>query len=263
MVSVIRNSFAWLLALALLTGCSGEKDPDREKKDTAKDSVEKDSGKRNVKPDFSLTSSQFDAEFKKGGAGPEKYKSKIVELTGPVTGAGNAPVNSEGGEKLRPSLTLQGEEVTDLIGCVTVDPQPWTKAAPGQTVKLRGECRGNAQLLDCEILEVTGQAPPIMSAEELVKETARDLDAAKKKYGGKYLQLSGEILQVTSAKGGGARVWFKASVTKPRLFVVLGKDQKPLIDTLKAGQQFKFLGQFSIGRASEEPIQMLNGLPLK
>jgi hypothetical protein len=81
----------------------------------------------------------------------------------------------------------------DPVGvlCYTVEPAPWNKALPGQTVKLQGgwpERALGATLVECRILEVTGKPPPILTAQELAVNKA---DMARLQVG-KKLKVIGD-----------------------------------------------------------------------
>ena len=224
----------------LLGGCSGKKDPDSK-------------GGDHNSP-ITLTVAEFEAAYKQDpSAAREKYRDRTVELTGVVTRAGI-------GTRKQQYLTL-GEKT----GCRTLEPMPWTKAAPGQTVKVRGkgpEKTPGPQLVDCEILEVSGNGPPSFTPEQFAKECAADLKAAQAKYKDKFVQINGEIDEIKFNDIKQGKVTFK-SAGNPRIRIDFEPYHEATLRPLMKGQAFKAYGQFNPTFTGEEQILLLWGLPLK
>src|SRR5215510_5666241 len=83
---------ALVVAVFLLPACSGKSDKkDDDKKETNKKEADKkhDDPVGDAKPDFSLTATQFAAEYKKDrNAADARYGDKVIELTGIVIEVG-------------------------------------------------------------------------------------------------------------------------------------------------------------------------------
>jgi hypothetical protein len=229
--------------LVILPGCSGKKDAEHQGGDDT-------SGKP-----ISATPADFEAAFKKDAAAArDRYRGRVVEITGLVTHAGIGPDGKH-------YLTL-GQNT----GCMTPEGAPWTKAAPGQTVKVRGKSPEKSiypHLMDCEIVEVSGPMPPSFTPEQFAKECTTDLKAARAKYKDKFVQISGEIVEVKFNDIKQSVVTFKTPTPTPRIRIAFSPYQEPLIKPLKKGQEFKAFGQFTELFTGEEEIQLQWGLPLK
>jgi hypothetical protein len=263
MLSFIRNSFAWLIVLLLVAGCSGKKDEEKQSKDSivkekTDSDVKKDSDSRKGKPDFILTAKEFAEEFKKDRATRKKYENKIVELSGVIE-----KLDLSGEDDPAPTISLESGGKFSKVLCITVERMPWAKASPGQTVRVRGLCKQAIipGLVECEILEVSGPPPPSLTAEQLFKECTADLKAAEKKYETKFLRITGEILNITESEFGVPKVVFKTSMAKPELSISFIAYHKPALKTLQKGQQFTALGM--VNGAYEDKIYLTDGLPLK
>jgi hypothetical protein len=265
MTTKMRSLVATVLALAVLlsAGCSGKGDEQKGKeREPRRDNSRGDKGPgpsggdkgqgtdlRDAKPAFRVTSKQLGEEYKKDKKAAEaKYKGKVIEVTGLVTGIGQS-INKE------PCLTLEGAEkgVLDVM-CFTAEKEPWAKAAPGQTVKLKGTCAEfsfMARLTGCAVLEVTGPAPPSLRAEELAKEYAAGADKASMKYNDKYLLLSGEVAGVKFNEDKAASVTLKTS-GKPKVVCHFTEFEKDETAGLKPGQKIKVLGQYTMNLSPDE-----------
>jgi hypothetical protein len=267
MIRILRRTprtaavFALLLPLALGCGGGGSPSAPTDKDNPSKDNPTKDNpskdnptkdkdnpAKDKTPPgpslgnaDYKSTSKEFGDEYKKDkdhNAVNAKYKGKVIELTGQVVSVGfNA-----GGEPYLGLENVQGEFVP--VMCFTRDPRPWVKAAPGQTVKLKGqwpEFHITAALWNCEIEEVTGPAPPALTADEFAQEYAKDPAAANKKYDGKWLLLTGEFDKLESKPLATA---FKTKEKEPRVLVYFPADAAKTLMGLQPGQKIKVLGQY-------------------
>jgi len=193
--------------------------------------------KAEAKAAFAITALQLAEEFEKDSkAARQKYQGKVIDLSGRIDrlnrniGGGDAFVVLDGGK--------------EGVRCVTVDKQPWNKVVPGQKVKLRGTLADNStpMLLQCEILE-TGESPAlVVTAEQLAKEAAADAEGTDKKYKGKPLIVTGEIVELKPAKG---EEYLKLKGDDQRKVYCVFPLQGDMIAGLKEGQRVKILGQYS------------------
>src|SRR5687767_1676535 len=118
-----------MVVVAVMAGCGGPA-PNR---DADRPDPGKTAAPSPPAADFVVNVSELLAAFREDRqAYRDKYAGKQIELTGyfkeiEITPAGGAVV----------ALTEGPSEVL-LVGCSTIDPRPWTKAMPGQSVKVRG-----------------------------------------------------------------------------------------------------------------------------
>jgi hypothetical protein len=228
----------------LCVGCGGSSSSGPAK--DAAPSADKDGKPKLGKADFTLTSKDFAEEFKKDKtAAHAKYKGKIVEVTGKVESVGRNASDE-------PILTLEGPPKSfDWTQCLTRDRYPWKTAAPGQTVTVKGKGHDffpGAILLDCEIVEVKGDKPPALTADELAKEYAADPKAAAKKYEEKWIALSGEVEKVNAND----TVDLKTQAKGPRVRANFGAAEAKQLKGVKPGQKIQVLGNFGLQGAADE-----------
>ena len=149
---------------------------------------------------FSLSSVEFSKEVKENEkSATEKYKGKVIELTGKVVGVGR---NISKDAYLR----LEGTK-GEMLGVMvfTQEKTPWNKATPGQTVTVKGkfpEFAISASLAECQIMKVEGDRAALLTPDQLAKEYEEDKEATKKKYDEKFLILQGEIADKESNEAG-------------------------------------------------------------
>jgi hypothetical protein len=146
------------------------------------------------KPDFTLSSKEFDKEFTDNvSSALNKYKDKVVELNGKVM----APLYDEGDGK--PSLYLEGAKPQNEGGtwvlCQMADKYPWAKVNGGQTLTVKGKAHPAfaRQLVNCEIIKVEGEPARRMTAEEFARRAADPKLQEEQKKGPKQFVVSGEI----------------------------------------------------------------------
>jgi hypothetical protein len=206
------------------------------------------------KPDFTLTAKEFREEWDKDKqAVNAKYKDKVLEVTGTVIGL---HVASDG----KSTLVLEGEpKSVKNVFCYPTDPKPWNKVTPGQTAKVKGKLPpfpNDAALIDCTIGEVTGDPSPTVSAADLAREFAADDNAARQKYGSKYLIVTGEVesVQVDRAKGSVVALKTGAATRVSCSFTEAPK----ALEGLKPGQQVKLLARISLG--SKDQVQCFDSI---
>jgi hypothetical protein len=185
---------------------------------------------------FSLIAADFAKEFNADSNGAKiKYKDKVIELSGVVKSFGFDESH----------FVLEGTVV-----CAMADPTASTKVVPGQKVKVKGKFHDQAvvpTLLSSVFVETGSYEGIAISAEQLGKEIAADRATTEKKYDGKWLILTGEVVEKKkSASGGATEVFLKTD--KVAIFCSFGANQD-LAENMKAGQQITVIGQYSQGNA--------------
>ena len=253
-----------LLALAgvaalFLSGCGGGSSTPGKDKDTPtkdKDTKDKD-GKTDLgKPDFTLTSADFVKEFKTNAKDAHaKYKDKVIELTGVIASIGT----NAGGEAV---FLLEGPDPKgfDWTAVSFSEPRPWKKAAPGQKVKLKGKVHPDvslAMLVYPQIVEVTGDEPPKLTADDLGQEYAKGIEAAEKKYDKKWIILSGQIEKINEKDG----ILFKTKEKTPQVFARFAPDQFKLVKDWKPGQNVTVIGQYLLN-LGKDSVSLITSLPV-
>ena len=190
------------------------------------------------KPDFTLTAQAFAEEYGKNRDGfMSKYQGKIIEVNGIVQGASHDIAR-------RAFIFLEADGHPFAVSCYTLDSHPWQKVMPGQTAKLKGVMTdpGRAHLKSCEIVEVSGQPRPPMTADEVAKEFAIDQPAADRKYRNKYLVLTGEFTKLEIDVD--HEVWLKTDPAGPRIKVSISSGFEEQARKLQAGQKVKILAGY-------------------
>jgi hypothetical protein len=235
-------TFAVLGAALLGAGCGGGGSP----KDGATDPG---------KPAFSLTSGDFFAEFEKNNSDAHaKYKDKTVELTGKLVAISNDPKSGKA------QFWLEGPDPAKNAWplCTMTERYPWKNATPGQTVKVKGKGHPapvGAQLVDCVVVEATGDRAPELTADALAKEQAAG--TAAKKYENKYLIVSGEIDKLDVNSG----VFFKTDAKGPKVVAHFGPEEFKKISSWKPGQKIEVIGLSTIVPGASQ-ITVMNCQPM-
>jgi Leucine-rich repeat (LRR) protein len=215
-----------------------------EKKEPRKKVVEDIS---KIEPAFSMTAEMFAAECKDRKAASDKYKGKVIELSGVVKS-----LDSNFSEDVYVSLAVD-KDITGVM-CYMATPEPWAKVVPGQKIKLKGkfpEDAFGAALVHCVFVD-TGTNPAItMTAQQLAKEYAADKEAANKKYNEKYLILTGEVVDRQFNSAGAASMTLKVD-GKVRVKVSFTAFDKGAVKPIKVGQQLKVVGQYALNFDAEE-----------
>lgn len=211
-----------------------------------------------AKTDFSMDVQAWYDEWKKDKeAAEKKYKDKVVELSGEVLNLGDDPYGRVGYIYLK----IKGDYIG--VRCAAEDTQPWTKISPGSKVKLKGTpaqfSAFTGDLYPVVIVEAGANPAIVISAADLAKECSANKDAATEKYKEKWLMIEGEIAGVEPNKSGGIDVFVKGD-EKLRLECATDKEQ---IGSLKAGQPFKALCQFSKYQDSANSISCYPTLLVK
>src|SRR5262249_27785873 len=142
------------------------------------------------KPAFTLTAKELAEEFKKDSkATTARYGDKVLEVTGTLI---SVYADSSG----RNTFVLEGEANNNFnVFCYTKE-KVWSKATPRQTVRVRGKFPpgpNSAALVDCTVEEATGEPAPTVAAGDVAGEFAADEEAARKKYQGRAVIVTGEV----------------------------------------------------------------------
>jgi hypothetical protein len=199
-------------------------------------------------PDFTMTPAEFRAEFAKDGkAADQKFRNQTIQLNGVVTIVGKDPF----GEKAGIYLKAEGEW---SVFCTTADPQPWTKVAPGATVKVKGTLPSaisyqNPTLDGVQIIDAGGSKSQSLTAAQLTKEFLADPNGTKAKYDKKAVSLEGEIIE-TKPVGSDMIVRLKGEQGT----VVIVSISKKGLENAKAGQKIKVFGDLNIPPAGAKDL---------
>jgi internalin A len=211
-----------------------------------------------VEPDFKLTADAFYKEYEADrAAATKKYKDKVIELSGEVDGMGR---NISGDSH----ITLKVEKQLIGVMCVTADEQPWAKAVKGQKVKIKGkwpEFSVGAALIYCVFVE-TGEYKGIpITAAELAKEFAADGEATVKKYEGKILVLTGEVVAKEFNSAGAAGIELKSD-NKVKVKCSFTATEKDVTKPIKVGQKLTVVGEFTLNFANRDEVGLYFCLPV-
>jgi hypothetical protein len=230
-------SLAFLLALVV--GCSGKTDGDNAADTSSPGGDKKGDGSK--KPVVSRGAKVFADECGKDPkAAEEKYKGKLVELSGTVIEIGA----SEDG---KPFVDLQGDSRERIVRCLTQAKEPWALVIPGQQVKLHGKFEGAGEKeirLSDSIIVAPKSSPALnITAEKLAKEFKAAEEDTKGKYDGKYLIVEGEVVD-KKADGSYKFLHLKGDADTP-MICRFDKIDDASWEALKMGQRAKAVGQFS------------------
>jgi hypothetical protein len=202
-------------------------------------------------PDYKLDAAQWHAEFARDAAvSAEKYKDKIIELSGTVEFVGE-DANADVGCVF---LKVEGASLGDR--CATTDRQPWLKVSPGSKVRLRGRVPDfglPGDLVSAEIVEAGPNPAVYTSALLLAKEYAADGKAATAKYDDAWANLNGEVIGKAAAPDGTVVVTLKGDgdVTVACCF---GQRHPKALEAVKVGTQVKVYGQLSLWKDKEVQV---------
>jgi hypothetical protein len=190
------------------------------------------------KPDLVWTSAELYKETRANGLGfNDKYRDKIIE----VSGCKLFDFESYGVYG-KDTITMNIDAKPSFIIVHMGDREPWAKVVPGQDFTMRGRVPLkqediNEPLVDCIIVAPQKSPALPLTAEQL----CRDAQADPKKYNGKYMIVTGEVLRkqipgavVLELKGDGA--------TKVRCQIP--SKLKLTVDPIMVGQKIKVVGQY-------------------
>jgi hypothetical protein len=199
-------------------------------------------------PDISISPAEFRAEFARNGqAAMQKFKGKVIELTGVVAGVGQDPFERA------PGISLKADGMW-TVSCVTTDPKPWLTVSPGSTVKLKGTLPTaitfeHPTLANCQVTS-SGGKPPFVTATQLTKECASDIKAAHAKYNEKWVNLEGEILNTNPPAGNDMIVRLKGEEG----YTINCAIDKRGLESAKPSQKLKVFGNLFIPDAPGQKV---------
>jgi Leucine-rich repeat (LRR) protein len=200
-----------------------------------------------AEPDFKLSVDQFYKEYEAGrNTAAEKYKNKVIELTGEVDGMGR---NISGDAYVSIKLEKQ------LIGvmCFTAQAEPWAKVAKGQKVKLKGkwpEFAVTAALVNCSFTETGDYQAVALSAPELAKQYEADKVATTKKYDKRQLVITG-VVEDREFNSVGAATFTLKGTDKVKVKCSFTAFEKDAAKKIKIGQTVKLIGEFAFNFGGE------------
>lgn len=190
--------FFLVMACSLpLVGCGGQKDapPAQDKKAPTPD--KNPAAKIEPPTGMVLTADELGKDLENDPkATHQKYQGKEFELTGIVRGM----VKTLSAE---PVIMLNAQGAILSVECFTSENEPWNKATPGQTVRMKGGFKtdklGETKLMTGAILEVKGPPASTLTADELAKAFEIDPAKARDKYAGVpivFIVLTGEVAEI-------------------------------------------------------------------
>jgi hypothetical protein len=254
-----------VLAMAMALGCSGDKDkkdsppPDKKATPGDKKAIPEGSGDKktpdlpgdgedNLKTrpaDFVLTSKDFATQYEKDSeAAGKKYKGKVIELTGVVWRVGYLAESDYLG------LAGSGSRGND-VSCLTRERVPWRKALPGQTVTIRGTgieppfTGAPTVLFKCDIVAVSGEPPPVLTADQLSEKFAANPEETLRTVEGKPVVVTG-VVEKVGDNPSGFRVTLKTKAKGPAVVCIFDFHQDENIPPeLKPGRPLKCVGHYN------------------
>ena len=204
------------------------------------------------KADFSMSAADFVSEFRKDQkAMKEKYKNKIVELKGIV-----GLFHGDSG------VYLQVDDDRRAAPCgIKKSSQPWARVAKGQEVTIKGlypeKDFGQPGLNNAVLVSPPPNAAILTNPKDLVDEFVKDPEATSKKYAGKSMILSGEI--VSSEKNKKelfvTTVRLKGTDDNPlvcHFHSVYSPEEQKLLATI--GAKIKLYGEFAINSSEKKML---------
>ena len=264
-----HSALFWLFVCLAVAGCGGTPTPpgqrsngtangSRTRKESADSSVaakEPGAEQRKKSADFSLTAEELQAEYQRDEqAAEKKYKGKIIELSGVV----KAVYNDAPG-----IIGLVAAKRTLGFPCVMIEKEPWARVAPGQTVKLRGPWAPYGEhpaLYDCVIVEAGPNPAVVLTAAKLADEYAADPDGVTKKYSGKPIILSGEVVENKNDDKG--RIVRLKATKKVRIELGYGPAFEKRGAKLMVGQTVKVFGELTEFNFTKDSISLTNPFPI-
>jgi hypothetical protein len=214
----------------------------------------------NLPTAFSLTAGEVLKDWQEGqNVFLRKYYGKVLEVNGTVTGVGWRSY-------MGPFIALKSDDATkQSVMCVIADPEPWAKVLPGQQTKVKGKCYEpfmGPTLLYATVLEANKYPGIALTAQQLADEYANDKEATGKKYDGKWLVLSGEVVERQSGEFGVVNVFLKTA-EKVRVQCRFNGTEDKLADLMPKSGQAYVVVEFDESRNSPDLIVFYGCLPLK
>jgi hypothetical protein len=240
------GSMSWLIGAALLaSGCGKTDQPAAPGAAESSGSATNDTS---GKADFSLDVAQWHTEFTNDpSAAVDKYKGKVVEVSGMVEFVSEDPAEQVGCVYLK----VDGPPLQDR--CATTDKKPWLKVSPGSKVKLRGkvpEFGLPCDLVGAEIVEAGPDPAVVISAQQLAKEYATDSKSATAKLDDKWAHVEGEVVEKTTSNDWAVLLKLKGD-KEVVVSCCFGDRNKRPLEPVKVGTKVKVFGQLSLWKDKE------------
>jgi hypothetical protein len=198
--------------------------------------------------DYTMDVAQWHAEFSKDPtAAVEKYKGKVIDVSGTVEYVSEDPIQQVGCVFLK----VDGPPLQDR--CATNDKKPWLKVSPGSKVKIRGkipEFGLPCDLVGAEIVEAGPDPAVVVSAEALAKEYAADGKAATTKFDDKWAHVEGEVVEKTTSQDCAVLLRLKGD-NDVAVSCCFGERNKKAVEGVKPGAKVKVFGQLSLWKEKE------------
>lgn len=204
--------------------------------------------------DISMPVGKYEQEFSQNPqATLQKYKGKVVELTGGVISgfSDSGPV---------PVIELwAGKGLYDIVRCQSGEDQPWAQYSTGQPVTIRGvggDHHGAPPpfLVNCCVLNAGASSRIETTAEKLLGDIVAAGDNASALFASKPCLVTGVIQEIDMRK---RHMVVKGKDTQSLLCIFLSLKEQP--DGLQVGKTVKFYGEFnrSVNPKSPELIKCL------
>jgi hypothetical protein len=233
------------------TGATGAES----KKDGAAADPKKEAAAPLGKPDVTMDAVAWHAEFKKDNkAAKQKYKGKVVELTGTVRDLTDDPYGNVGYIYLEVKGDILGVRVA------TKDKKPWLTVAQGSQIKVKGkepEAGLPADLFEAEIVDA-GPNPAMLSAEQLAKEYTADRKATAAKYNEKRVNVEGEVVEKGKSQYCDVQLKLKGAGEITISCCFGGAANTQGLGAAKPGQKLKVFGTLSLLDNPNEKVIHLN-----
>jgi hypothetical protein len=193
--------------------------------------------------DFKLTAGEYAKELRKDAkVAQDKYKGKIVELSGTVTQA------AQGFEGKGSYLSIETPDPNVRFGnpdvmCMSSDSQFFAQFGRGQTIRIKGKANFLGQLESCEVVEKGKDTQILVASETLAKDFTADRDKALEKYDGKTLVVSGKISAIKPYPG--LKVKYVELTGDGKTAIECRYSDANLVEKFKIGQDVKVHGQIA------------------
>jgi hypothetical protein len=211
-----------------------------------------------AKPDFAMDTDSWQAEWQKDReAARKKYGGKIVELSGVVESPRDDPYGEVG------YIYLKVKAPGGIQRCTLDDRAPWLRVGPECTIKIRGivVSKGgiDGDIHDCVIVESSPNTCIEITAADLAKDFANDIQAANRKYKNKLVIVRGELVSKAPSeadKGRFVYLTLKGNDTyNVKCYLANGNDElRKANDGLKIGTKLKVCGEAYFGDIQKAPV---------
>jgi hypothetical protein len=194
------------------------------------------------KPEVTMDATAWHAEFKKDpNAAKQKYKDKVIELTGTIDDVEDDSKGKVG----YVCLKVMGDHLR--VRVATKDKKPWLTVAPGSQVRVKGkvpESGRPGELFEGEVVDPGAVKPTFLTAEQIAKEYAADRKATVEKYQNKRMNVEGSIIEKGKSQNCEVQVKLKGQgdIVVSCCFAGVANEIKLLLDAAEPGQKLKVFG---------------------